>query len=224
MSGKKGLKLTARQKSPRLAGDNVSDKENSTKVLPDLDTTESGARAWLRERGARKRGKTEKLSKDENKYLKSLELHRKYVREAGVALGLPEGIYLSHDLSKFWPEEFFAYADWFYGKKSDPEAYDRAWLHHLHNNPHHWQYWVMPPEFNPDGDHDNGCLEMPEEYVLEMIADWLGANKAYQDTWDMTPWLKENFGKIRMHQKSKDFLVKKLRELGYGAVLDEVEK
>ena len=53
MSGKKGLKLTARQKSPRLAGDNVSDKENSTKVLPDLDTTESGARAWLREKGAK---------------------------------------------------------------------------------------------------------------------------------------------------------------------------
>ncbi len=62
----------------------------------------------------------------------------------------------------------------FMEKKSDPEAYDRAWLHHLHNNPHHWQYWVMPPEFNPDGDHDNGCLKMPEEYVLEMIADWMG--------------------------------------------------
>ncbi len=65
----------------------------------------------------RKSGKTQSLNQYEREYLKSLELHRKYVREAGVALGLPEEIYLNHDLSKFTREEFFAYADWFYGKK-----------------------------------------------------------------------------------------------------------
>lgn len=54
----------------------------------------------------RKSGKTQSLNQYEREYLKSLELHRKYVREAGVALGLPEEIYLNHDLSKFTREEF----------------------------------------------------------------------------------------------------------------------
>lgn len=127
-------------------------------------------------------------------------------------------------MSKYSDEELEPYADWFYGSKSYPEEYDRAFLHHIHNNPHHWQYWVLPPGFNPDGNVDNGCIEMPEEYILEMIADWMGANMAYQSTWDMSHWLYHNFHKIQMHSKSMEFLKNKLIELGYGDVIEKCEK
>lgn len=149
------------------------------------------------------------------KYAESLNQHLKFVHEAGEKLGVPAIQLYNHDISKWSEHELPQYADWFYGAKSDPQAYDRAWLHHIHNNPHHWQYWIMPEQFNPDGESDNGCLEMPENYILEMVADWMGANMAYQSTWDMTSWLKSNFAKIKLHKKSKSFLVKLLHKLGY---------
>lgn len=154
----------------------------------------------------------------EEKYVASLNQHLKFVHEAGEKLGVPIVQLYYHDISKWSEPEFSQYVDWFYGNQSDPQAYDRAWLHHIHNNPHHWQYWIMPEQFNPDGESDNGCLEMPENYILEMVADWMGANMAYQGTWDMTSWLKDNFSKLKLHAKSKACLVKLLHGLGYEAV------
>lgn len=151
------------------------------------------------------------------RYLRSLNTHRKYVREAGEKIGASSELCRAHDLSKYSAEELYPYADWFYGSKSRPDLYDRAWLTHIHLNPHHWQYWVLPPEFNADGDVSNGCLLMPKEYVLEMIADWMGANMAYQGTWDMTVWLKNNFCKIKLHEVSYAYLVRELTKLGYDA-------
>jgi hypothetical protein len=63
-----------------------------------------------------------------------------------------------HDLSKFRPSEFFAYANHFYGSKepvrdktgyykptdTGDSAFDYAWFLHQKRNPHHWQYWIMP--------------------------------------------------------------------------------
>lgn len=86
-----------------------------------------------------------------------------------------EGIVRWHDESKMTDEEYEAYDDYFYGKEGKDEddiavidsAFDYAWLHHIHNNPHHWQYWVLI------GDDDGAkALEMPEHFVYEMIADW----------------------------------------------------
>ena len=50
---------------------------------------------------------------------------------------------LTHDLSKFYPSEFFAYAEKFFGgdyayKYFNVEsAFDKAWLLHQHRNKHH---------------------------------------------------------------------------------------
>lgn len=53
------------------------------------------------------------------------------------------------------------------------QDFKRAWLHHQNVNPHHWQYWVLLNDFGcPET-----CLEMPEEYMLEMIADWKAAGR-----------------------------------------------
>ena len=42
-------------------------------------------------------------------------------------------------------EEYFAYATYFYGKKTSQveKNFDYAWLHHQKENPHHWQYWLL---------------------------------------------------------------------------------
>lgn len=78
---------------------------------------------------------------------------------------------ITHDLSKFRPDEFIPYARFFYGGPYSPKqeienavsgwlgnpipkeeiqaAFDIAWLKHIHRNPHHWQYWLLT-EDDPD--------------------------------------------------------------------------
>lgn len=79
-----------------------------------------------------------------------------------------------HDESKWSDEEYDAYVDKFYpdGTKSEDEIHDNfayAWLHHLHNNPHHPQYWFL----RNDKDHDEDrMLDMPFNYIVEMLCDW----------------------------------------------------
>ena len=63
---------------------------------------------------------------------------------------------LNHDESKMNNDEYDAYDDYFYGKlygKSRSyevvDQFNRAWLLHIHRNPHHWQYWILKND-NPD--------------------------------------------------------------------------
>lgn len=77
----------------------------------------------------------------------------------------------NHDNSKFSDDELVPYAKRFFlpnGEELYKEEFDRAWLHHIHNNPHHWNYWVLV-----DGKNEITALEMPKIYVYEMICDWL---------------------------------------------------
>lgn len=75
-----------------------------------------------------------------------------------------------HDNSKYSDEEYYAYDKHFYGNPASPDMEFRyAWLHHIHNNPHHWQYWIL---HNDDPDKDMEILDMPYNYILEMICDW----------------------------------------------------
>ena len=50
---------------------------------------------------------------------------------------------LDHDESKWSEEEYGPYDEYFYGSKDNIDEFNYAWLHHIHNNPHHWQYWVL---------------------------------------------------------------------------------
>lgn len=90
-----------------------------------------------------------------------------------------------HDDSKWDVREYDAYDRYFYGSRSSEvvRKFDYAWLHHIHNNPHHWQYWLLfqddpkGKEFvNPEtGDRIKTpfkALEMPRYEILHMIADW----------------------------------------------------
>src|SRR5438445_12020655 len=98
------------------------------------------------------------------RYLKYLVRHKWFVFVAGLRIGgIPFWRLVIHDWSKFLPCEWFPYARSFYGgpwptlqeasvqcpgysgptKQSVRLDFDRAWLHHQHFNPHHWQHWVL---------------------------------------------------------------------------------
>ena len=116
------------------------------------------------------------------KYLKhfaTITKHKWYVMKYCFKCGLYKRGLL-HDLSKYGITEFFTSAKYFQGNKSpiDKEktekGYSIAWQHHKGHNPHHWEYWI-----DNLGTYKNTAIEIPTEYEIEMICDWLGAGIVY---------------------------------------------
>lgn len=146
--------------------------------------------------------------------------HVEAVQEAGEKLGVSTDQLDIHDLSKFSREEFGAYALHFQGGGA-PQEFACAWLHHIHTNPHHWQYWMFPDGYTPrDTSVQNGVVEMPSHFALEMLADWIGASMVYARTDDMSGWLKSNLQKIALHTNTASYVRACLEELGYDFVND----
>lgn len=110
---------------------------------------------------------------------------------------------ISHDLSKYQPEEYDAYDNYFYGAKTKEvkEAFDYAWLHHIHNNPHHWQYWVLVND--EDG---TKALEMPEEYAIEMVCDWWAFSHKSGNLKEIFDWYKSHKKNMILHEKTRKFV------------------
>ncbi len=46
-------------------------------------------------------------------------------------------------------------------------------------------------------------LEMPESYVREMIADWMGAGRAITGTWEAPDWYRRNAHLIHLHPATR---------------------
>ena len=87
--------------------------------------------------------------------------------------GMADKIIDKHDASKYDPFEYNAYDRYFYKNKDQRsksviDMFNCAWLIHIHNNPHHWQHWVL---LNDDYGKPMG-LNMPDVYIVEMICDW----------------------------------------------------
>jgi hypothetical protein len=135
------------------------------------------------------------------KYFCYVVKHKWYVMQYCFKAGLFwRGI--MHDMSKFLPSEFIHYARYFYGKGGATPLgkanFDKAWLLHIHRNPHHHQYWLLTND--TDGQY---ALEMPQKYGLEMIADWRGAGKAITGNDDIHEWYDENKDKMVIHPKTR---------------------
>ena len=73
-------------------------------------------------------------------------------------------------------------------------AFDKAWFHHQHRNPHHHQHWVL----REDGG-DLKALRMPDGLVREMVADWCGAGRAITGKWEVASWYEKNADKMVLH-------------------------
>ena len=117
-----------------------------------------------------------------------------------------------HDASKYTDEEYKAYDDYFYRTKTKAvkEAFNYAWLHHIHHNPHHWQYWVLVND-------DDGTigLEMPENYVYEMICDhWAFSHKS-GNLYEIFDWYKSHKKNMILHEKTRKL---------YENILDKIKK
>ncbi len=158
------------------------------------------------------------------KFLWIRSRHKWFVFLAGLKIGgIPLWRLLVHDFSAFSFYEAPAYADRAKhdGHIRDRRAWAYAWLHHQNHCPHHWEYWTfawhsLSSDINfYDGIVENGCLEMPNTYVREMVADWMGASRVYTGSWDMLDWLNSNFRKMQVHPSTSRLVRKTLAELKY---------
>jgi hypothetical protein len=157
-------------------------------------------------------------------YARYIVRHKYFVYIAGRVAGVPLFRLLIHDWSKLLPCEWFPYTRYFYGdypkwdqvKIACPAydwnlteegialAFERAWLHHIHWNKHHWQYWLLIDD--PNSGEQMKALEMPEKYVREMVADWFGAGRAIMHSWDISDWWEKHRSGIILHPKTLEIV------------------
>lgn len=134
------------------------------------------------------------------KYDEYLEKHRQAVKKAyqWIAAYIPELTDVEatrniefHDMSKNTPDEYTPYDNYFYGEQTPAiiEAFNRAWLMHIHRNPHHWQYWVL---INDEPKEGTILIEMPYPYIIEMICDWWAFSWIKGDLSEMFAWYKDH--------------------------------
>lgn len=136
----------------------------------------------------------------------------------GLTQSKIDRIAAQHDASKYTKEEYAGYDCYFYGVKDErpdvQEVFDKAWLHHIHNNPHHWQHWVLVED-------DSGSpktIKIPEIYLVEMVADWGSFAYRKKMPLELRSWYDSHKDKIVMHPESKakveqlvDLLVEKIK-------------
>ena len=147
--------------------------------------------------------------------------HKYFVFLAGLKTGAPLWRLVIHDYTKFLPSEYFAYQRQFFGKNKNEKEFAQAWLHHQNHNPHHYEYWVMRTGHTRSGIEADLILDMPEWAVREMVADWMGASRAYNGDWpdlDNWVWLKENWEKISKLTTNNtkyliDYVIEELRDM-----------
>lgn len=98
-----------------------------------------------------------------------------------------------HDESKYLTEEYDGYDAYFYGNASAEakNKFDQAWLHHIHHNPHHWQYWILF-EDDPESGKPYRVLDMTDPYIIEMICDWWSFSFRAGDLTEMLKWYDEH--------------------------------
>lgn len=107
----------------------------------------------------------------------------------------------SHDKSKNDIEEYEAYDNYFYSGRSYQvvQDFDQAWLHHIHNNLHHWQYWVL---INDDENLGEKLLEIPYNYIIEMICDWWSFSWVAGNLYEIFDWYEKQKEYIKINPDS----------------------
>jgi hypothetical protein len=155
-----------------------------------------------------------RINKKHLKYFSYVMRHKWFVFIAGLRVGgIPRWRLIIHDYTKFSRAEWTPYVNRFFSgrtgvedKSKDDDDFKAAWLHHWTRNKHHWEYW----------DGALGTAMMPETYVREMIADWMGAGRAISGSWDLTDWYNSTKNKIRLANRTLVRVEELLREQGYA--------
>lgn len=107
-----------------------------------------------------------------------------------------------HDSSKQERDEYEAYDAYFYGNRSYEvmQNFNRAWLLHIHRNPHHWQYWILR---NDDPEQGEILIDMPDCYIIEMICDWWSFSWKKGDLREIFNWYEERKKYIKLSHYSR---------------------
>ena len=161
----------------------------------------------------------------------------------------------NHDESKYSTEEYNAYDRYFYGGNRSYKVvqdFNYAWLHHIHKNPHHWQYWVLL-EDDPEGEASwkrlvqPGTgeykaaltnmpvmpLEIPVPVIFEMIADWWSFSWKEGNLFDIFNWYADHRSKQIINPKSRkivEYILERIwkvlimQETVAGRDISEIEK
>ena len=132
--------------------------------------------------------------------------HKWHVFIECCRLGIPWRGF-THDLSKFLPDEWGPYDEWFYGEGRNVGQFHKAYLKHLHRNKHHWQYWVLRTEIG------SMAVDMPLRYRKEMLADWIGAASAYPGKVTAVEWYKKERTNLILHSSTRLWIEKMLNLL-----------
>lgn len=109
-----------------------------------------------------------------------------------------------HDISKFSNREYDPYDRYFYGEVKDYETlgfFDYAWLSHIHNNPHHWQHWVLMQD-----DGKIKALDMPYPYAFEMVLDWWSFGWSKDNPKEIFSWYSDNKDKMILSEKTRELV------------------
>lgn len=114
--------------------------------------------------------------------------------------------------------EYDAYAEYFYGEKTEEtkEAFDRAWLAHIHSNPHHWQHWVLVND-----DDGTKALDMPYVFIIEMICDHWSFSWKENNLYEIFDWYDDHKETMILSDKTRLTYERILSEI--KSVLDTVE-
>lgn len=129
---------------------------------------------------------------------------------------------LNHDASKNSPEEYGAYDRYFYGGNKSfrvVQDFRKAWLHHIHENSHHWQHWVLN---NDEPEEGEVILEMDYIYIIEMICDWWAFSWQKGDLSEIFSWYDKHYKYIKLAPNTRktveDILWTLRGRLGYNVL------
>lgn len=126
---------------------------------------------------------------------------------------------VDHDKSKNEPDEYFAYDRYFYGNNRSYQVcqdFNYAWLQHIHRNPHHWQHFVLLCDDPKEGEI---ILDMPLNYIIEMVCDWWAFSWAKGDLTEIFKWYDERKDYIKLSDKTR-----KTVESILAAIKEELSK
>lgn len=128
-----------------------------------------------------------------------------------------------HDESKYSIEEYDPYDRYFYGGNRSykvVQGFNYAWLHHIHQNPHHWQYWVLL-EDDPEEGLPYKTLPIPLPYIFEMIADWWSFSWKSGNLFEIFNWYAEHRDKQYINLNSRMILERILEKIWGVLIMQE---
>lgn len=119
----------------------------------------------------------------------------------------------NHDQSKTESDEYEAYDKYFYGGNRSyavVQDFRRAWLIHIHRNPHHWQHWIL---INDDPAEGEIIMDMPYNYIIEMICDWWAFSWSKGKLDEIFAWYDEHKNYMKISDNTRKIVDSILCEL-----------